>query len=127
MSLESKRAAAKVKSQYIPDFEQRIQEACGFPVKLDVDWESYEDRPALMEGTQSAFMTVLAALKDICKDSLGRDLAQAAITSALVANTGKGEFSADLADGVMIARFPDGGSASIGYTSRLVAAVGDKL
>jgi hypothetical protein len=124
MGLEEKRAMAKVKSQFIPDFEGRIQEVTGFPVKLDLDWDSFGEDKALLEASESGFFTVMTALKSVCADDLGRDLAKQAIREVRLAN---GPFSASLGDGVVCVHLPNGGGASVGFSPQLAAAIGDGL
>lgn len=124
MGLEEKRAMAKVKSQYIPDFEGRIQEVTSFPVKLDLDWDSYGEDKSNLEGSESGFYTIMMALKSICADSLGKDLAKDAIKEVRLAN---GPFAVQMGDGCVNVHLPNGGAASVSYSSQLAAAIGESL
>lgn len=127
MGLEEKRTIQKVKTQYIPDFEGRIKEACGFPVALEVDWESYGDNKALIEETESAFFCAFVALKELCKDDLGKELSKAAVKKVRIVNVGEGEFSSCFEDGVVTIKLPKGGAASVGYSPRVEEVIGAGL
>lgn len=128
MGLTEKRVIQKVKEQFIPDFRGRIEADCGFSVELDLDWESFGENAAHLEASESAFFCALSALKDICRDDLGRDLASKSVKKIVVHNAGEsGDSACTFADGTVQLTLPRGGAASIGYSPRVAQAIGDGL
>jgi len=98
MGLVEKRAAKEFETKVFPGIQSEIHAAAGFPVPVEVDWESLTlpDQAQLYdEGWRAVYFTPLvAALKAITIDDMGKEALQAGLKKVVVKNTA-GVYSAN--------------------------------
>ncbi len=107
MGLAERRATLEFQNNSYPTLKQRIDEAAGFDVPLDIDWASIaqpNDASWYQEGwTKIYFEPVIEAFKTICVDDLGRQALKESLKKVEIRNSG--EFSdrrgITYADGVL--------------------------
>jgi len=96
MGLAERRAAKQFEDDVLPGLYKDIQAAAGFALPVEVAWEGL-----LAEGyeqmyseawTKVYFKPLIAALKNINVDDMGRDALQAGLTKIVICNT-KGNYS----------------------------------
>jgi hypothetical protein len=122
--LEEKRLIEQAKTTHIPSYEKKMAETCGFNVKVDVDWNTFETDKKALEGLASGLHTGWVALKEICKDDIGKDAAKAKIKSFRLVNAKtKAEMSLRFDDGVITAALAEGGAASVGHSLTLARTI----
>lgn len=90
MGLPERRAAAAFQQANYPAIKSRIDAAAGFPVPVEVDWDSLalDGMSHVYEGSWTAvyFEPLIAALADIARDSMGRDALRAALRQVVIRN-----------------------------------------
>ncbi|HYF07027.1 MAG TPA: hypothetical protein VD970_05355 [Acetobacteraceae bacterium] len=106
MGLSERRAAAAFQQAGYPAIRSRIEAAAGFPVTVEVDWESLsaEGLSHLYDTSWPAvyFDPLIAALSDITRDAMGQDALRARLRRIVVRNR------EEIHSATMWARFEDG-------------------
>lgn len=92
MGLAERRAIKAFQDNRLPTHRAAIDAAAGFSVALDIDWESLSapDFAHLYDEafTKVYFDPLVAALKDITIDDLGRDALKAGLKSVRIKDEG---------------------------------------
>jgi len=105
MGLAERRAVARFRDEEFPQWQQRIQEAAGFEVPLDVDWDTFAQQGTANYLGQSLgpvyFEPLTGALAGITIDDLGREALRDGLTRIVVTNS-------DRFDGYEGSTFVDG-------------------
>ncbi len=102
-SLEARKMYADQEAQLASKAEL-TNKACGFSLKTQIDWPSFNADEVLQKSVVSWCSAGLDALEDLCGDALGKE----AVSTKIKTLTCKGgaTVSADLADGNLTYAFP---------------------
>jgi hypothetical protein len=75
MGLREKRLAEEIKTTKAVEVKQNIDEMCGAPIELDIDWESFTayDEYPLTRLRDSFFRDLLETIRLITKDEMGKE------------------------------------------------------
>ena len=92
MGLAEKRAAKEFQDKRLPGFKKDIDDASGFEVPLEVKWEQltedgYGDKYDEF-WSKVYFKPLIAALKAITVDAMGKEALKGALKSILIRNEG---------------------------------------
>ncbi|RAV98226.1 hypothetical protein [Pseudochryseolinea flava] len=74
MGLAEKRLAESIKSEKLPAFESKLNQIAGYPIKLDIDWNTftaYDQYP--LSRLDIVFDDLESFVKKICKDDMGKE------------------------------------------------------
>jgi hypothetical protein len=107
MGLAERRAAERFKNEDFPGWKQRMNEAIGFDVPVEVDWTElavadYADSYAEF-FSKVYFQPLVDALRAVAVDDMGKDAARAGLAKIVIRNSGR-YYSAsgfDFTDGVL--------------------------
>ncbi|HRP31956.1 MAG TPA: hypothetical protein PKV73_08695 [Agriterribacter sp.] len=92
MGLNEKRAIKAFQENTFPKLVKKINEAAGFPVELDVQWDTLavaDNAHLYDEGfTKVYFTPVINAFKDITTDDLGKDGLKETLKKVVIKNEG---------------------------------------
>jgi hypothetical protein len=98
MGLAERRALADFQETHLPALQERIDRAAGFPVALEIHWETLapegESRLYAESWPVVYFEPLIGALESVTRDQLGRQAVQAAVKSVVIQNA-KGNYYAD--------------------------------
>ncbi|ELY72307.1 hypothetical protein [Natrinema pallidum] len=91
MNLKNKRKVKQFEEEELPSLKESMDDAAGFEVDLDIEWESLIDERVnddlWFEGwTKVYFQPTIDALEAICSDELGREALQADLESIVFRN-----------------------------------------
>lgn len=108
MGLAERRAAKEFEENKFPDLQKKVQEAAGFKLPIEVDWESIaeNDYAHMYEEawTKVYFTPLIDAFKGITVDQMGKDALKEALKKVVIKNRG-GHYSApscyEFANGVL--------------------------
>ncbi|WP_445456697.1 hypothetical protein [Flavobacterium sp. HNIBRBA15423] len=104
MGLAEKRLAEGIKTDSLPKFESELQEVAGYPIKVDINWDTFTafDSYPLSRLENYVFSDVKDAIKKICQDDMGREALKEKLTSIHITNTDKPEaFNIELKDATL--------------------------
>jgi hypothetical protein len=91
MGLAERRALAKFQAEQFPPLVKEVHEVVGFEVPIEVDWDSLaiDGSSHLYESCWPPvyFETVLRALRDVCRDDMGKDAIKGALKKIVFKNT----------------------------------------
>ena len=102
MGLAARRLASEFQTKFFPALKEKIDAAAGFPVEMEVRWDTIinSDERFLhqwLEGWPKIyFEPIVAGLKRICVDDMGKEALRGALKKVVVQNT-KDSFSSDWA------------------------------
>jgi hypothetical protein len=101
MGLAERRAAMEFEKTTYPGLKKQIDEAAGFPVDIEVRWETLAKDGKYVSSWNRGwpkiyFEPIVEAFKEICVDAMGKDALKQAIKKIIVQNT-KSEYSSDWA------------------------------
>jgi hypothetical protein len=102
-SLEERKMHADQEAQ-LASKAQLTNKACGFTLKTQIDWPSFNANEALQKSVVSWCAAGLDAMEDLCGESLGKQAVSEKVKSLTCA--GNGEVSAKLVDGNLTYAFP---------------------
>ncbi len=93
MGLAERRSAERFKNEDYPGWKSRIDEAAGFEVPIEVDWQElavpdYADSYAEY-FPQVYFQPLVDALGAIGADDMGKEALRAGVSKIIVRNTGE--------------------------------------
>jgi hypothetical protein len=83
---------------------QLTNKACGFTLKTQIDWPSFNSDEALQKSVVSWCAAGLDAMEDLCGESLGKQAVSEKVKSLTCA--GSSEVSAKLVEGNLTYAFP---------------------
>ena len=92
MGLQERRAVKTFQDEQFPELRDAIDEAAGFDVGVDVDWDAisemeYLDADAYGEAFTKVYFTPVAeAFAEICIDDIGQEALEASLESVEVTN-----------------------------------------
>lgn len=91
MGLAERRAVKAYQDDIFPGKKKEIDEVAGFDVPLEIDWVSLsvEDYGHLYEEgfTKVYFDPLIAALKSICRDDMGREALREGLKKVVIRNS----------------------------------------
>ncbi|OVE76813.1 hypothetical protein BVX98_04680 [bacterium F11] len=91
MGLAEKRAVKEFQDGAFPGLKKQIDEAAGFDVPLDVNWDSLgvEGLAHLYADAfeKVYFIPVIEALKKICADDMGKEALKGSLKNIVLSNT----------------------------------------
>jgi len=98
MGLAERRAAHEFETGALPALKTRIDEAAGFALPLDIHWDTLtppgESRLYAESWTAVYFEPLIAALKSVARDAMGKDALHAGLKKVVIQNT-KSNYYAD--------------------------------
>ena len=103
MGLQFDRWVTQFTTETIPNWEKKIEEICGFKIKLQGDWKSFGgDADALAYFEDGYLDKFASALRDVCRDDVGKQAVKKQIKKmvAVFAPAGKKK-EITLKDGVL--------------------------
>ena len=91
MNLNNKRKVKQFEEEEMPSLKESMDDAAGFEVDLDIEWESLiderVDEALWFEGwTKVYFQPTTDAFASICSDELGQEALQADLESVVFKN-----------------------------------------
>lgn len=91
MNLGDRRKVEEFENEKLPSLKESMDDAAGFDVDLDIDWESLTDVRAdedlWFEGwTNVYFQPTIDAFEAICSDDLGREALQEDLETVVFEN-----------------------------------------
>jgi hypothetical protein len=102
MGLAARRLASEFQSKFFPALKERIDAAAGFPVEMEVRWDTILNNDERfmhqwLEGWPNVyFEPIVHGLKRICIDDMGKEALRGALKKVIVQNT-KESYSSDWA------------------------------
>ena len=92
MDLAQRRAVKHFQDELLPGLQRRVNEAAGFELSTEIEWESLSNgslSPDVYAETwqQVYFEPLIAALKDIARDALGREALQQQLKRVVIQNS----------------------------------------
>lgn len=131
MGLAEKRKAEAIKTEKLPQFESQLNEAAGYPINVEIDWNSFTafDEYPLTRLENFVFSDVLGFVKKICSDDMGKEALQDAMTTIHIKNTDQdSEYNVELKDKCLyLTEQLTGGAFSNHRTDMLVKFIEPKL
>ena len=92
MGLVEKRAIKDFQEGQYPEFKKALDDACGFDVNMEVDWETVtEDGMAhlINESMEKVyFQPVIEGFQNICADEMGKEALKEALKLVKFCNNG---------------------------------------
>ena len=108
MTLAERRIVNEFETGRFPALKTRVEEAAGFPVPLEVRWDTLaapgESRLYAECWPLVYFEPLIAGLAAVCRDEMGRDAVKGAVKKIVIQNTKGcvyGHCWATFADGVL--------------------------
>lgn len=92
MDLEEKRAVHAFRDEQLPALRDDIEAATGFPVDVEVDWESLTEENVFEPDryadafTMVYFQPLVDGFGEVCTDELGRDALEAGLDRVVLKN-----------------------------------------
>jgi hypothetical protein len=109
MTLSERRVVKEFQADKLPAFKARVEEALGFAVPIEVDWDTLsvpgESQLYTDSWSQIYFEPLIAGLAAVCRDDLGREAVKEGVKKIVVRNTKGcvyGDCWATLQDGALI-------------------------
>ena len=92
MGLAERRAVQEFETNNYPALKKLIDEAAGFPVTVEVKWDTLMKEERYVKGWKTGwpkiyFEPVVEAFKQICSDDMGRDALKAKLAKVVVQHT----------------------------------------
>lgn len=92
MGLAERRAAQEFETAVYPDLKKKIDEAAGFPVTLEVKWDTLAKDERYVKAWKAGwpkiyFDPMIDAFKQICADDMGREALKTNLKKVVVQNT----------------------------------------
>ncbi len=91
MGLAERRAAKDFETNNYPEFKKQIDAATGFDLPIEVKWDTIaENGYANDYGTffpNVYFRPLVAALKEVCVDDMGKEAVKGALKKVVIQNT----------------------------------------
>jgi hypothetical protein len=93
MGLTEKRLAKEIQDNDLPTFISAVQQAAGFELKVEIDWDSFTvyDTYPLTRLRDDLLPEILTTVQNICIDDMGKDALKAAMTTIRLENTDDSE------------------------------------
>ncbi len=92
MGLAERRAAKEVQTAVFPDLKKRIDEAAGFEVPMEIDWDRLaqpNDAHLYNEyWTGIYFEPLIQGFQAICSDDLGKEALKDSLKKVVITNSG---------------------------------------
>jgi hypothetical protein len=108
MTLAERRVVKEFETGQFPALKTRIEEAAGFAVPIEVQWDTLavpgESRLYAESWPQVYFEPLIAGLTVVCRDDLGREAIESTLKKIVIRNTKEcvyGDCWATLQDGVL--------------------------
>ena len=108
MTLAERRVVKEFERDHLPALKTRVEEAAGFPVPLEVQWDTLavpgESRLYAECWPLVYFEPLTAGLATICRDEMGRQSVKSGLKKIVILNTSGcvyGDCWAHLEDGVL--------------------------
>lgn len=76
MSLEVRRILKVIEDQKLPDFAKKISDACGKPIKVEIDWAAFTNKEDASYFGNACFDRMSEAITKVCRDDLGKQAVQ---------------------------------------------------
>ncbi len=92
-ALPERRGIAAFEERVLPGLRQEVNEAAGFEVPIEIDWPNVVVEPLIGQGerfTEPEFFTdiyfrpLIAALKTVARDPMGRDALKGGLKSVVI-------------------------------------------
>ena len=91
MGLAERRAVIEFETSHLPALKTRIDEAAGFAVPTEIHWDTLcpagESRLYFESWTAIYFEPLIAALKNVSRDALGKEALHAGLKKVVIQNT----------------------------------------
>jgi hypothetical protein len=108
LTLAERRIVSEFETGPYPALKTRVEEAAGFPVPMEVHWDTLavpgESRLYAESWPSVYFEPLIAGLAAVCRDEMGREALKGALKKIVIQNTKScvyGDCWATLADGVL--------------------------
>jgi hypothetical protein len=108
MTLAERRALKEFETDQFPALKTRVEEAAGFPVPLEVQWDTLavpgESRLYAESWPAVYFEPLIAGLATVCRDEIGREAVKGGLKKIVMQNTSgcvNADYWAHLEDGVL--------------------------
>lgn len=92
MGLAERRVAQEFQTKNFPALKTRIEEAAGFPVPIEVNWDALsiegESRLYAESWTDVYFEPLIEGLKSVTRDQMGKDAVKKELKSIVITNQG---------------------------------------
>lgn len=88
MGLAEKRLAESIKTDKLPAFESTLNSIAGYPIKVDIDWNTftaYDQYP--LSRLEIVFDDLSSFVKKICQDDMGKEALKEKMTTISLINT----------------------------------------
>lgn len=92
MGLAEKRLAESIKTEKLPKFEEKLNERAGYPIKVDIDWNTftaYDEYP--LSRLDIIFDDIESFVKKICVDDMGKEALKEKLSTIHLTNTDQRE------------------------------------
>ena len=90
MGLTERRAAKEFETKDYPELKSRVEEAAGFPVEIEVVWDTLvvvgESRLFKECWSKIYFEPLIAALKEIGRDDMGKEALRSQVKKIVIKN-----------------------------------------
>jgi hypothetical protein len=91
MGLREKRALNVLKTEIVPAYQAKLDDALGFHIELAVDWDSFPELAEPIEGLTRddcaySFALIVGVMKSITVDDIGKNAVQSAVQSIILVN-----------------------------------------
>ncbi|WP_424949367.1 hypothetical protein [Deinococcus sp.] len=92
MGLAERRAVKHFQDELLPELQRRINEAAGFEVPTEIDWDSLSNGSLAPEyyaetWRQIYFEPLIAGLRDIARDELGQETLRQHLKRIVIQNS----------------------------------------
>jgi hypothetical protein len=92
MGLNERRAVEEFKTNHFPAFKKQVDQAAGFEVPMTVEWTTLaaDGYSHLYNETYPKifFEPLIAALKAVCSDQMGKDAVKGGLKKIVIHNSG---------------------------------------
>ncbi|MCR6640235.1 MAG: hypothetical protein NVV82_14905 [Sporocytophaga sp.] len=129
MGLAEKRLAEEIKTNKLPEFETKLQDKAGYPIKVDIDWASftaYNEYP--LSRLDIVFSDIESFVKKICTDDMGKEALKEKMSTIYLSNTDQRDaVNMELKDNKLSLHFQLAGDTFSSYTDSQIASYVEKL
>jgi hypothetical protein len=87
MGLAERQMMAKLKDQWLPDYQTKLNEALGCPVEIVMDEASFATVDSISYLGTLFFDRFTSGVREICSDKLGKEALQEAMKKVVIHHT----------------------------------------
>ncbi|WP_425147034.1 hypothetical protein [Deinococcus sp.] len=92
MGLAERRAVKHFQDELLPGLQRRVNEAAGFELPIEIDWDSLSNGSVSPDyyaesWQQVYFEPLIAGLRDVARDELGREALQQHLKRVVIQNS----------------------------------------